>query len=154
MALTKMRDGELVEMTPEEEAAFLAEAAENRRSRQVSQVNEERDRRLDDGFTFNGTRFQTRARDRENIAGGAQMAMMAVQAGAQPGDLRWHGGDTDFSWIADDNSSVPMDARTMIAFAQAAGRRHAAIIIAARGIKDRVAAGEDLDITDDALWPA
>ena len=52
-------------------------------------VDAERDRRIDAGIEFRGVMFQSRATDRENIAGAAQLAFMAMVAGAQPGDLRW-----------------------------------------------------------------
>lgn len=143
-------------LSPEDRAILdRVLAAHNPGAPSAEAVTAERDRRLDAGFTFNGVRFQTRPRDRENIAGAAQMATLAIVLhGAQPGDLRWHGGATDFTWIAEDNSLVPMDAPTVITFGQAAGTRHAAIIMAAREIKDRVVTGEALDITSDALWPA
>jgi hypothetical protein len=43
--------------------------------------------------------YQSTTTDRENIAGAAQMAFMAVVAGVQPGDLRWSNPDKDFAWI-------------------------------------------------------
>lgn len=117
-------------------------------------VDAERDRRAVAGFAFNGALFQTRPQDRENIAAAAVLAMLALAAGRQAGDLRWHDGDGDFAWIAADNSLMPMDARTVIAFGKAAAARHRGHIFAARSIKNRLAAGEALAIADDALWPA
>jgi hypothetical protein len=114
------------------------------------QVDEERDRRVAAGFVFNGVLFQSRPQDRENIAGAAQLALFAKLNGAQPGDFRWHGGTSDYVWIAADNSLHLMDAATMIGFAQAAAAHHRAHIFAARAIKDDP---DNLDCTDDALWP-
>lgn len=114
-------------------------------------VDVERDRRIDAGIEFQGVTFQSRATDRENIAGAAQLAFMAVVAGAQAGDLRWSSADADFTWIASDNTLVPMDAQTVVAFGKAAAERKQALIFAARQLKDM-----DLiptDYTDDKWWP-
>lgn len=66
------------------------------------------------------------------------------------GDLRWHGGDGDFAWIAEDNTLVPMDAQTMFAFGQAAMAHKQAMIFAARELKDR----DEIpaDFSDDDYW--
>jgi hypothetical protein len=72
-------------------------------------------------------------------------------AGAQPGDLRWADDDTDFRWIAADNSSVSMDAQTCFAFAQAAARWRADHIYAARALKDADPIPENF--TNDSHWP-
>lgn len=114
-------------------------------------IDRERDRRIDAGVEFQGVMFQSRATDRENIAGAAQLAFMAVVAGAQPGDLRWANPEADFSWIALDNSLVPMDAQTVVAFGKAAAERKQALIFAARQLKDM--AEIPADYTDDKWWP-
>ena len=115
------------------------------------QIDVERDRRIDAGVEFQGVMFQSRATDRENIAGAAQLAFMAVVAGAQAGDLRWSNPDQDFAWIASDNSLVPMDAQTVVAFGKAAAERKQALIFSARQLKDM--AEIPLDYTDDKWWP-
>ena len=114
-------------------------------------VDAERDRRITDGFTFGGVAYQYRDEDRENIAGAAVAALAAMMAGAQPNDLQWHGGASDFVWIAADNSLNPMDAQTMFAFGQAAMAHKQAHIFAARAIKD--ADPIPADFTDDGYWP-
>lgn len=114
-------------------------------------VDAERDRRIDGGFTFNGIRFQSRPDDRENIAGAATAALGAIMAGAQPGNYRWHGGAYDFAWIAADNSTHVMDAQTVYAFGQAALAHKQAHIFAGRAIKD--ADPIPADYTDDGYWP-
>lgn len=114
-------------------------------------IDAERDRRVADGFTFAGKAFQTRPEDRENIAGASTAALAAIVNGAQAGDLRWHGGDSDFAWIAADNTLVPMDAQTMFAFGQAAMAHKQAMIFAARALKDM--AEIPADIADDQWWP-
>ncbi|HWV10688.1 MAG TPA: DUF4376 domain-containing protein [Pseudomonas sp.] len=114
-------------------------------------VDIERDRRIDAGVTFQGVVFQSLATDRENIAGAAQLGFMAVVGGAQVGDLRWSNPDQDFTWIAADNSLVPMDAHTVVAFGKAAAERKQALIFAARQLKNLEPI--PLDFTDDTWWP-
>lgn len=116
-----------------------------------TEIDAERDRRVAAGFTFAGKLYQGRPEDRENITGASLAALAAMGAGAQPDDLRWHGGDEDFVWIADDNSLTPMDAQTMFAFGQAAMAHKQAMIFAARALKD--ADPTPSDYTDDAYWP-
>ena len=114
-------------------------------------IDTERDRRIEAGFEFGGKLYQSRQQDRENIAGASVAALAAIMNGAQPADLRWHGGSTDFVWIAADNSLTPMDAQTMFAFGQAAMSHKQAMIFAARAIKD--ADPVPADYTDDGYWP-
>ena len=114
-------------------------------------VDAERDRRIEAGMTFNSVRYQTRAQDRENVAGASIMALAAITQGAQPGDLRWHGGDTDFVWISEDNSLNTMDAQTFFAFGQAMAAHKSALIFAARTLKDM--ATIPADYADDKHWP-
>ncbi|NNV22096.1 DUF4376 domain-containing protein [Ochrobactrum pseudogrignonense] len=117
----------------------------------AADVDAERDRRIAGGFSFGGVVYQTRGEDRENIAGAATAALAAIMNGAQAGDLRWHGGDTDFVWIAADNSIHTMDAPTMFAFGQAAMEHKQNHIFAARALKD----SESIiaDYADDQYWP-
>lgn len=114
-------------------------------------VDAERDRRIDGGIEFQGVKFQSRTTDRENILGAAQLAFMAAMQGAQPGDLRWSNPDQDFIWIASDNSQVPMDAQTVVAFGKSAAERKQALIFAARQIKDMEPIPSDF--SGDHWWP-
>lgn len=114
-------------------------------------VNAERDRRIFSGFTYDGVRFQSRLEDQKRISGAAILAAVAIMAGVQPGNYRWHGGDADFAWIAEDNSLVPMDAQTVIAFGQAAARHETLHVFAARALKD--AAQIPADYASDQFWP-
>lgn len=114
-------------------------------------VDKERDRRIDAGIQFQGVTFQSRATDRENIAGAAQLGFMAMVAGAQAGDLRWSSPNADFAWISSDNTLVPMDAQTVVAFGRAAAERKQALIFAARQLKDMESI--PIDYTDDKWWP-
>lgn len=114
-------------------------------------VDQERDRRIDSDIEFQGVAFQNGVSDRENIAGAAQLAFMAVVAGAQPGDLRWSQPGSDFVWVASDNRLVPMDAHTVGAFGKAAAERKQALILAGRQLKDM--AQIPTDYSDDKWWP-
>jgi len=131
-------------ITAEQKAAEAREAAERN-------VDAERDRRIVGGFPFAGHMFQTRAEDRENIAGASTAALAAIMNGAAAGDFRWHGGESEFAWIAEDNTLVPMDAQTMFAFGQAAMAHKQALIFAARTLKDAVEI--PAGYTADEYWP-
>lgn len=113
-----------------------------------------RDIRIASGFGFNGHVYQTRPEDRENIAGAATAAIAAIMVNnAQPGDFRWHGGDSDFEWIAADNTTHPLDAQTMFAMGQAAMAHKTAHIWAARALKDMDPIPADY-ATNPEYWPA
>ncbi len=114
-------------------------------------IDVERDRRIDAGITFDGELYQSKAGDRENISGAAQMAFMAVVAGAQPGDLRWSNPNQDFTWICSANTLVPMDAQTVVEFGRAAAQRKSDLIYAGRALKDMSPIPENY--TDDQWWP-
>ena len=133
------------------DAVLQAQNAEAARKLLHALIDTERDRRIDAGITFQGIKFQSRGTDRENIAGAAQLGFMAVVAGKQAGDLRWSAPDQDFTWIASDNSLVPMDAPTVVALGKAAAERKQALIFAARQLKDM----EQIpaDYADDKWWP-
>ncbi len=128
--------------------AFARERA-NRAFRHA--VDAERDRRIAAGFLFNGVLYQSRAEDRENIAGAATAALGAIINGAEAGDYRWHGGDSDFVWIAADNSTHKMDAASMYALGQAALAHKQAHIFAARALKDL--SPIPADFAADRHWP-
>lgn len=151
MAIVRtLKNGVITERTVADVGPSAASLA-RLRARTQDAIDAERDRRIDGGVTFNGTRFQTRPADRENVAGATQLATLAVMAGAQAGNLRWHGGASDFAWIAEDNSIVTMDAQTVIAFGQAVAAHKSAHIFAARAIKD--ADPIPADYTANGYWP-
>ena len=117
------------------------------------EINAARDRRIDAGITFNGVLFQTRPEDRENIQGAYSRAQSAILIdGAQPGDFTWHGGPSDFEWIAANDSRVKMDAQTMMAFGEAVLDHKSAHIFAANAIKAMDPVPSDFDEIV-ALWP-
>lgn len=137
----------VVPLTAEE----LATASEAERASLQIAIDAERDQRIAAGFTFGGKLYQSRPEDRENISGAALAALAAQIGGALTGDLRWHGGGSDFVWIAADNSLTPMDAQTMFSFGQAAMAHKQAHIFAARALKD--AEPIPADYAEDSYWP-
>lgn len=141
---------EQVAMTQEELDAQRAEEL----SRMSPRIDSERDRRIASGFIFDVHAYQTEsASDRENILGalGTSLAATTVD-GAQPGDLRWFDPDFDFFWIAADDTRVPMDAQTCLAFARAAVSRKSLLVIAGNSIKQMNPIPQDY--MDDKYWPA
>lgn len=117
-------------------------------------VMTKRDAVIGGGFTFNSVVYQTGDTDRENISGAAQLAFMAIVAGAQAGNLRWADPNTDFGWIATDNSVVPMDAQTVVSFGKACAGFKQACIFHARDLKDQIdAAADPASIDINAGWP-
>lgn len=116
----------------------------------TSAVNEERDRRIALGFAYADRMFQVNV---PNISAALSSATAATLNGSPDGDLRWYDPMSDFGWIAMDNSILTMDARTMIMFGQTATAFNSSFYTAARTIKNRILAGETLNITDNSLWP-
>ncbi|KAB1086492.1 DUF4376 domain-containing protein [Neorhizobium galegae] len=115
-------------------------------------VDAERDRRIAAGFTVAGVFFQSRSDDRENISGASTAALGAMMAGALQGDFRWTGGDVDFTWIAADNSEVPLDAQGMFSLGTTAMAHKESHIRAARVLKDMEPIPADF-ATNPAYWP-
>lgn len=120
-------------------------------------VGAERDRRISSGFEFEGVRYQSRlpspgrAGDWDVFSSKALEALLAIMAGAQPGDLRWSDPAEDFAWIAADNSRVPMDAQTVIELAKAASAHRSRHTFAGSDLKalDPIPA----DYAADHNWP-
>lgn len=120
----------------------------------TAEVDRLRDAKIAGGFTFAGTHFQTDAQSVKRIAGAASAAHVAItQDSAQVGDLRWADPDSDFQWIATDNSLVSMDAHTAVAFGRAYMAFERALVFAASAIKARIRNGETVDIEAAPEWP-
>jgi hypothetical protein len=117
----------------------------------ADEVNAERDKRIATGFQFAGKSYAMDNESKARIIGAATLAGFAIAAGAQTGNYRWHGGSSDFVWIADDNSLTRMDAQTCFAFGQAAAAWETKLIFAARVIKQ--SSPVPGDYTNDTLWP-
>ncbi len=117
------------------------------------QVRIERERRIDAGFAYGAHTYQSDRDSRENIIGAHTLALSAIaDGGGLVGDYRWHGGSTDFVWLAKDNAIVQMDAETVKAFGAVAAEHKRAHIMAARAIKDTVGGiPTDYD-TNDNRW--
>lgn len=114
-------------------------------------VDRERDKRIAAGMTFQGVEFQTDPDALINIQGASTSALAAIMEGAQVGNLKWHGGETDFVWIAADNSAHAMDAQTMLEFGRAAMAHKSAHIFAGRALKSSQSIPPDF--TDHSYWP-
>jgi len=144
----------LRELSAEEQAVVQAQvdadAAADFAANASAYIDAERDRRIAKGFLFNGVLYQSRDGDLANISGAAVLALGAIIGGTQPGNLRWHGGATDFEWIADDNTRHPMDAQTVMAFGAVAANWKSAHIFAANDLK----ANPPTDYASDQYWPA
>lgn len=115
-------------------------------------VNAERDKRIVRGFKFMGKVYDFDMRSKANISGAAQMAFMAIVSGIQAGNYKWTGGDIDFGWVSQDNSFIPMDAQTVVAFGRVAASHESAHVFHARALKD--AEVIPADYMDDKYWPA
>lgn len=88
----------------------------------------------------------------KNIAGAGTLALAAIIAGAQPGNLRWADPGSDFCWIALNNTRVNMDAHTCLAFAQTAAVWKTKHMYAARALKDM--SPIPADYASDSRWPS
>lgn len=119
------------------------------------EVDAERDRRIADGFSFNGAAIQLDPGSQSQVIAMSAAARFAIAGGAQENDLRWADPDHDFGWICTDNTIMSMDAPTMAAMGDAAMLWVSRHIFAARAIKDAIGAGNPpADVTDDGLWPS
>ena len=114
-------------------------------------VNAERDRRIASGFYYGPHKFDWDEQTKARVTGAAAMAGFAIGSGAIAGDYRWHGGSTDFGWILQNNTIIPLDAPGMFAVSQTAMAHEAAHVFAARAIKEATTPPDDC--TDDTLWP-
>lgn len=115
-------------------------------------VNAERDRRMG-VFTFGGKLYDLRPETGSlaNVSGAGTLAFAAIMNGALPGDFRWADPDEDFTWIAEDNSVVAMDAPSVWAFAEAAAAWRKAMIFKARALKDMSPIPTDF-ATNESYW--
>lgn len=115
-------------------------------------VDAERDRRISTGFMFGGKAYQLDPGSQINMTAMGATARFAIAAGAVAGNLRWSDPNSDFGWIATDNSITTMDAQTMAAMADAALLWKSANIFAARTVKNLVPIPADYAAA--SRWPA
>lgn len=109
-----------------------------------SAIDSERDMRINSGFHFRGVKYQSRPEDRENILGAAQLAFQSIVM-----QLPW---PEDYSWIANDNTRVPMSAQDVVEFGATAAQHKQLHIFAASDLKNMKPIPEDF--AADAYWPA
>src|SRR6266566_1889272 len=114
-------------------------------------VDRERDRRIYLGVIFNNIFFQFDDVTRQRIIAMGALASIAISQGSPAGNLRWFNPNNDFAWIAADNTLVPMDAQTMLAFSETAAGHEASHIFAGRFIKNMTPI--PLDFEDNKYWP-
>ncbi len=113
-------------------------------------VDAERDRRTDAGFTYLGHLFQSDQKSRENITGATTSAVAYLVGGGSATEADWTGSGSPFVWLAEDNAAVPLTAPEMIAFGNAAMAHVAAHIHKGRAIKalDPI----PVDFANDSYW--
>lgn len=139
----------LRDKTPEE---LAAEAADLRLSLRA-QIDDERDRRILNGFLFNGDIFDSRPEDQKRISGAGTLAFVSIVQGiGTPGNYFWHGEVTPFVWITKTNSLMPLDAPSVIELGKAAAKWESQHVFAARALKDMSTI--PADFANDAYWPA
>lgn len=97
-----------------------------------------RDAKIAGGFTYNGHTYQSAASDQTRLQGAAQLAFMAKAAGAQAGNYRWSNPNSDFTWIAADNTRVTMDVNDVLGLFQAGAVFETTLVFACRAKKDWV----------------
>ena len=142
-------NGVQVAMTAAEVEAFEASRVPPPPSR--ADVDAEAKRRTQAGFVFNGKHYQFDDLAKSRITGAAALAHQAVTVGGKlPTDTKWHGGATDFAWIATDNTLTVMDAATVMAFGAAAANWESRHVFAAKALKDQNPIPSDY--ADDIFW--
>lgn len=162
------KSGSILAPTPESDSKYLAWSGKSWEYRpdlyqiarpeivEAGQVDAERDRRVSSGFYFRGVLYQSRlpsektSGDWDVFSGKALEAFIAISSGAQQGDLRWSDPDEDFTWIAADNTRVPMDAQTVIELCKAASNHRSKHTFIGSDIKSMNPI--PLDFTDDKWW--
>jgi len=116
-------------------------------------VSMERDGRIDSGFVYNGSEFQSDPGSRENIIGALCLSLGGMMADPQGNaGYRWADPNEDFAWTDKSNTQVKMTAAECQAFCQAAMEYKSELIKAARSLKDMSDIPEDY--ADDKYWPS
>ena len=116
---------------------------EHRRAERSALVNRLRDDRAAAGIAFDGHRYDTDPRSRENLSG----AVASVGSGG--------GLPEDFAWRTEDNQLVPMRPETLTQLGRAVLDHVNACYARSWALKDEIAASDDpesIDIT--AGWPS
>lgn len=135
--------------TPEE----IAGKEGFKRYRQSVGINAERDHRIQSGFTFANTAFDSKPEDQKRISGAALLAFMAIVTGqGEANNYAWAGANTTFAWISQNNDIIPMDAPTMVEFGKTAAEWERSHIFAARQLKDMDPI--PADYANNVYWPS
>jgi len=113
-------------------------------------VNQERDRRINSGFIWDGNKFQSNQDSRENMAGAATSAIGYMSAGGNPTTLYWASETEPFGWIAESNDIIPLSATAVVALANAAMAHKKRAIFVARELKNMNPIPNDFK--DDKYW--
>lgn len=132
----------------------------------TSDVNRERDSRIEAGLTFNGNLFDTDYKSVERIKSFSIIASEAIRNGAASGNLYWHHPKSlwklsqkkkdesrldKFEWIDLNNNLVEMDAFELIDLMGAIIQRERHHILAARKLKDMDPIPTNYQ--DEVFWP-
>lgn len=115
-----------------------------------SSVDNEREKRMDQGLLFNGNIYDFDLWSQVNIGFMAIGAKRAIDKGAKVGDYRWANPLADFQWITKDNKRIKMDAHDMSAFGDAATLLKTKLVFKSRDLKDMEKIPQDFD--DDKHW--
>ncbi|MCL6653469.1 hypothetical protein A6R70_14345 [Agrobacterium rubi] len=135
-----------------EDYTTAAQAAQAANEARRAAVDTERDRRIAAGFDWNGKHYQSRPEDIQNIDSMALAATSRIAQGQVDTGYRWFDADSDFAWIAADNSLAPMNIEDMMNFAMFAAKWKSDNIRAASAIK-LTAGGIPENFATDARWP-
>lgn len=114
-------------------------------------IDQERNKRIDYGFTWNGNVIQADADSRENISGASAAAIAYLASGGDPNTVFWTSPTTPFAWITRDNQIITLTALQMIDMGNTALSHKKNHIFSARVLKDMVPIPEDY--YDDKYWP-
>lgn len=123
------------------------------KERAKRRVNTRRDELQVEPIEHNGSTFQTRPVDRENLSGGVMDAFMWITDGGDPDSYSWDidEPDQEQGWIDVNNQTVPMTAAQMIEFGRVVKTRHKQLIFTAREKKDAI---ESADTVADVVTAA
>lgn len=128
-----------------------------RKSKMVEQVNAFRDSRLNGGFEYAGTHYQTTDKDQLRITATSLAATLYIAQNQNLDSLRWADANVDFTWIAANNDLVSMTAPQVSAFGLAAMAFVRGTVYYARSMKNSILAAESHATLDEIVinegWP-
>lgn len=99
------------------------------------EVNQERDRRLDLSFSFEGKMIQRDPVSLRRIQGAAQMATIWIISGQDANSQVWVNSGP-LEWITDDNTTLNLTPAQTIAMGQEAARVETKLVFAAKRLKE------------------